>query len=695
MATSKSSTANTDTESLEPQVPATPRKKRARRRPSRSPTRAKSASTAELKDKLSRYEGALESVQTAIMMVDRELVVNYVNPATTKLLSKHEDTLRSVYPGFRADQIIGTCIDIFHQDPSHQRRMLANPANLPHTADITPGDLIFKIQVTAMYDSAGDYVGNCLEWYDVTDVRRQETDVARLRTAVEGANTAIMMIDRDLVVTYVNKATLTLFDKRRNELAATYPMFNPDNIVGTCIDIFHKNPAHQRGMLGDPANLPYTTDIQVGPMRFSITVGAMHDPSGNYIGNVMEWADVTAQRDAQEQIEKLVREASQGQLDERIDASSYDGFMQDLALKVNALMDSIVEPIRRAIDASEALARGDLTAKMEGTFQGEFGRMSDALNDSFVNIKRMVTQITNAIGTISSGASDISEGNNNLSERTQKQAAALQETASTLEEMTSTVRQNAANSEEASQLAQNARELAERGGSVVNEAVDAMANISASSRKISDIIGVIEQIAFQTNMLALNAAVEAARAGDQGRGFAVVAGEVRNLAQRSSTAAKDIKKLIEDSLEKVQEGNRLVDSSGSTLGEIIGSAKKVSDIIGEISAASQEQSEAVQRVNGVVSTMDEGTQQNAAMVEEAAAAAVSLSDQSSSLNELIRFFTIDENDGASSGPSGGGHNGYHAAPHPDPAGNGHARGPEVPVVASGGGAGDDSEWQEF
>ncbi|MEO1172276.1 MAG: PAS domain-containing protein [Myxococcota bacterium] len=235
MATNKSNTANTDTES-QPATPSAPaRKKRARRRPTRAPSRAKSAATAELKDKLSRYEGALESVQTAIMMVDRDLVVNYVNPATRKLLTKHEDALREVYAGFRADAIVGTCIDIFHKDPSHQRRMLANPANLPHSADISPGNLIFKIQVTAMYDSSGEYVGNCLEWYDVTETRQKETEVARLRTAVDGASTAIMMIDRDLVVTYVNNSTKELFIKRRKDLDETYPTFNQDNNVGTCI----------------------------------------------------------------------------------------------------------------------------------------------------------------------------------------------------------------------------------------------------------------------------------------------------------------------------------------------------------------------------------------------------------------------------------------------------------------------------
>ena len=623
-------------------------KKRPTRRnsPVKTEVRAKNAARGvdveHLQDQLARFEGALHALQTAIMMVDRDLVVTYANPATVSLLKKYEAELQAQYRGFDAANIVGTCIDIFHKNPSHQRRMLADPRNLPHIADIKVGPLTFEIQVSAVLDAQSEYVGNCLEWYDVTEQRRRATEVSRLTTAIEGADTALMMIDRDLCITYVNQATRKLFARREAELKAIYPSFDPSGILGTNIDDFHRNPAHQRKLLSDPRNLPYATDIKVGDLCFSITVNALHDEAGRYIGNTMEWEDVTDERDAQSQLEGLVRGAIAGELDARVDASRYEGSTKILAEEVNRLMDSIVEPTRAAIAVAEALAQGDLNTAMQGSFEGEFARLQNALNGCIDNLQNMVGQIHGTAGTISSGASNISEGNANLSHRTQEQASALEETASALEQITSTIRQNACNSQEANQLAQNARESAEKGGEVVGSAVKAMFEITSSSKKISDIIGVIEQIAFQTNMLALNAAVEAARAGDQGRGFAVVAGEVRNLAQRSSTAAKDIKKLIEDSLEKVQEGSRLVDGSGETLREIVTAVKKVSDIMGEIAAAGEEQASGIEQLNVAVSQMDQTTQKNAALVEEAAAAAESLSDESASLTDLMQFFKLEE-----------------------------------------------------
>lgn len=285
----------------------------------------------------------------------------------------------------------------------------------------------------------------------------------------------------------------------------------------------------------------------------------------------------------------------------------------------------------------DALAAGDLTLNMTEA-EDRFPALRSAINASMANLRKMVGEIREGASRIAQGAGEINEGNTNLSSRTQEQAAALEETASTIEEMTTTVRQNANNSRQANQVASSARGMAEKGGAVVGQAVSAMAEINQSSKKISDIIGVIDEIAFQTNLLALNAAVEAARAGEQGRGFAVVAAEVRNLAQRSAGAAKEIKALIKDSVEKVQEGSRLVDQSGSTLSEIVREVKKVSDIIAEIAAASEEQASGIEQVNKAVSQMDEMTQQNAALVEEAAAASASMEDQARQLDRLVAMF---------------------------------------------------------
>ena len=300
----------------------------------------------------------------------------------------------------------------------------------------------------------------------------------------------------------------------------------------------------------------------------------------------------------------------------------------------------ISRPLNHAVELAQAVAGGDLSRHIESTSTDETGQLLQALkqmNDSLVQI---VGQIHQGSDSIATATQQIATGNQDLSSRTEQQASSLEETAASLEELTSTVKQNAANARQANQLAASASHVAQRGGAVVNQVVDTMTAINTSSRKIVDIIGVIDGIAFQTNILALNAAVEAARAGEQGRGFAVVAGEVRTLAQRSAEAAKEIKHLIDDSVGKVEEGNSQVASAGETMSEIVDSIKRVTDIMGEITAASDEQTSGIEQINQAVIQMDQVTQQNAALVEESAAAASSLQDQAQQLSQTVRVFKL-------------------------------------------------------
>lgn len=296
--------------------------------------------------------------------------------------------------------------------------------------------------------------------------------------------------------------------------------------------------------------------------------------------------------------------------------------------------------VRATCSSLASLAEGDLTASMEGAFEGDFAELQASLNTTITQLRSFVTQILDSVSKISNATNDIAAGSADLSQRTEEQAASLEETAATMEELTTTVTQNADNARQANQLAQEAHQQAERGGSVVGDAVSAMAEISSASKKINNIIGVIDEIAFQTNLLALNAAVEAARAGEQGRGFAVVAAEVRNLAGRSAAAAKEIKGLIAESVDRVEEGSALVNRAGGSLSEIVDSVKKVSDIIREIATASTEQADGINQVNGTVTQLDTVTQQNASMVEEASAAATTLSDQAHELSQLVASFRI-------------------------------------------------------
>ena len=302
---------------------------------------------------------------------------------------------------------------------------------------------------------------------------------------------------------------------------------------------------------------------------------------------------------------------------------------------------SITFPLRAAVRATREVANGTLTMKLERHSEDETGQLMQALKDMNDSLARVVGQVRLGTDTIATASGQIAAGNQDLSQRTEEQASSLEQTAASMEELTGTVKQNADNARQANQLAQSASEVAVKGGAVVGQVVDTMAGINASSRQIVDIISVIDGIAFQTNILALNAAVEAARAGEQGRGFAVVASEVRSLAQRSAAAAKEIKGLIDDSVDKVDTGSQLVAQAGQTMQEIVGSIRRVTDIMGEISAASQEQTTGIEQVNKAITQMDQVTQQNAALVEQASAAAQAMQEQANHLVEAVSVFKLD------------------------------------------------------
>ncbi|MFZ6769231.1 methyl-accepting chemotaxis protein [Undibacterium sp. Di26W] len=334
-----------------------------------------------------------------------------------------------------------------------------------------------------------------------------------------------------------------------------------------------------------------------------------------------------------------------------VDAFGVIGGLVAVFVSAYFLLTAISRPLKQAITQFEAIGNGDLTQQLKPSSRDEMGQLVSALENMRQSLMQTVMMVRQSSGSIAVSSEEIATGNMDLSSRTEQQAASLEETASSMEELTSTVQQNADNARQANTLASNASEVASKGGQVVGNVVHTMSSIKESSKKIVDIIGVIDGIAFQTNILALNAAVEAARAGEQGRGFAVVATEVRNLAQRSANAAKEIKELISNSVDKVEIGSRLVDDAGKTMDEIVVSIKSVADIMAEITSASAEQRDGINQVSQAISKMDEATQQNAALVEQAAAAASSMRDQASNLNHAVSIFKLDVKDNAAAKPA--------------------------------------------
>ncbi|MCC4616991.1 methyl-accepting chemotaxis protein [Xanthomonas campestris pv. asclepiadis] len=341
------------------------------------------------------------------------------------------------------------------------------------------------------------------------------------------------------------------------------------------------------------------------------------------------------------EIKHLAVSAANGDFSARGDAERFQYDFRLMVESLNNLMATADGNLQSLSGLLQSIAAGDLTARMSGDFRGVFAQMRDDANATAMQLAEIVSGIKTSAVSIKGAASEIAAGNQDLSQRTEQQAANLEETAASMEELTSTVKQNAESARQANQLAIGAAGVASQGGEIVSKVVATMSGIEASSKKIADIISVIDGISFQTNILALNAAVEAARAGEQGRGFAVVASEVRTLAQRSSAAAREIKGLIDDSVQRVSEGSVLVHSAGKTMGEIVSSVQRVTDIMGEISAASQEQSSGIEQVNQTVTQMDETTQQNAALVEEATAAARALEDQATQLTDAVAVFKTD------------------------------------------------------
>jgi len=464
-------------------------------------------------------------------------------------------------------------------------------------------------------------------------------EVLRIKFALDHVSVGTMITNRQHIIVYTNHELNNIFNKAESEIIQITPDFSLTDLIGKDIIDLNFIPADIE--LLDSLTSPYKIPLTLGGHHMVIIITPVIDENGEHLGLVCEWHDHTEEVLVENELAAVVASASMGDFNRVFNVQGKDGVMRLLGEGINQLMHTNKISLNEISRVLSAITRGDLTDSITNPYFGSFGELKESTNATVDKLRAIISQIKEVTDVIQNGAREIASGNNDLSQRTENQAASLQETTTSIKELTSAVQTNAENAKKANQLAISATDVASKGSTVIGNVIATMQGINDSSLKVVDIISVIDSIAFQTNILALNAAVEAARAGEEGRGFAVVAGEVRNLSKRAAAAAGEIKSLIRDSVEKIEDGTKQVAEARETMDEILNSIQIVTVIMGNITTASAEQSIGIEQVNRAIAQMDGVTQQNAALVEEAAAAAESLEEQSQNLATTVESFKLD------------------------------------------------------
>ena len=476
---------------------------------------------------------------------------------------------------------------------------------------------------------------------DMDDVKAALNNSMRVESALKAASSNIMVVDRFNSIIFLNDSITEMFSELDSEFKKAIPDFNGQDLIRKNMNVFNQQIENQESILKE-LKQTYKTRIEMGALKLDLTFDPIFDEHKNRIGTVVEWKNMTDQLAIEANIENIIQSASEGMLSERIDADGLHGFEKKISESINILLESFSTISQNLNTVLSQMASGDLTFRLEGSFQGELLAMQTATNNALNNFSLTLGQVNTGAREIGGMAKEVAVASEDLSQRTQEQAASLEQTAASMEELTATLQHSTENSSTANNLAHQTAKEAENGIEVMNKTLEAMNGISDLSKKIGEITSVIDSIAFQTNLLALNAAVEAARAGDHGRGFAVVAGEVRNLAGKSADAAKDISSLIGSAIHQINNGTDLVKQTNSAFEHMVVSIKEVEELVSQVSTTASEQSQGIQQVNIAIGQLDELTQQNAALVEELSATAGNMSEESDNQSDFIGRFKFDQ-----------------------------------------------------
>ncbi|AXS80463.1 Cache 3/Cache 2 fusion domain-containing protein [Dechloromonas sp. HYN0024] len=508
---------------------------------------------------------------------------------------------------------------------------------------LSTGNYNSKIDV-----SASDELGQVLhglesmqtrQGFEVTQAKRLSDEMTRIKIGLDNVATNVRIADNDGRILYINHALQKTLERDAPALRKGDPNFDPAQIVGTSVGRFYPDPAEAITRLQSLTG-PVQSKMDLADRKYQVVTTPVLSENGERLGSVGEWLDMTDQLRAQDRLTEVIHQAAEGDFSVRLSLNSEDPFFIRIEGLINQLLENGENALNELSRVLSEIAEGNLTARISSDYHGVFGELKSNTNSTVTRLKATVWQIKEAAEHINSAAREMAAGNQNLSRRTEQQAITLEETSTSMEQINTTVQQNSENAHVANQLATDANHVTAKSGEMIKRAEQTMAEIQRSAHKIADIIGVIDNIAFQTNILALNAAVEAARAGEQGRGFAVVATEVRNLAQRSATAAKEIRNLISDSVTKVDGGVAQVRETGQAIEGLVASFQHLAAIVTDIALASREQSAGIDQVTHALGLMNEVTQQNAALVEQAAATAESLEEQAHRLAANVGKFEL-------------------------------------------------------